>query len=146
MTWLVAGVLLLAAEAPVPGLFLMWLGLAALGTGALTLWLGLRLPAEVAGFAVLAAMSVALGWRLRHPRHRPHEVNAPQAGLVGRSAVALAFNGAEGRVRVGDSDWPARLQGGGSVAAGAALLVAGLDGMTLLVVATGAGAGGAAAR
>ena len=36
-------------------------------------------------------------------------LNTQQAGLAGRSATALAFHGREGRVRVGDSDWAARV-------------------------------------
>jgi membrane protein implicated in regulation of membrane protease activity len=128
--WLIAGVLLLIAEAPVPGLYLMWLGLAAIGTAVVTLTAGLRLEAEVAVFAVLAAISVAVGWRLRRPRVAA--VNTPQSGLAGRAATALAFRGAEGRVRVGDSDWPARMIDGIEPTPHAALRVVGVDGTTLL--------------
>jgi membrane protein implicated in regulation of membrane protease activity len=46
----------------------------------------------------------------------PPTVNTPQSGLVGRSALNLGFvewvAGGEGRVRVGDTDWPARLADG----------------------------------
>ena len=132
MIWLAAGVTLLAAEMPVPGLYLMWLGLAALGTGAVTLAAGLPLRAEVAVFAALAALSVAAGWRLRRPAVAL--VNTPQSGLVGRRAVALGFQGGEGRVRVGDSDWPARLATAAPAASpGAELRVVGVEGTVLVV-------------
>ncbi len=131
MIWLIAGVGLLIAEMPVPGLYLMWLGIAALGTGAATLALRLPLGAEVAVFAALACVAVAVGWRLRRPHARV--VNTPQSGLVGRVAVPLDFRGAEGRVRVGDSDWPARLVSASAVPPSAELRVVGVEGTTLLV-------------
>lgn len=130
MIWIIAGVLLLIAEAPVPGVYLMWLGLAALGSGVATLGLGLHFEAEVALFTVLAGISVAIGWRLRRPRAAV--VNTPQSGLVGRAATALAFQGAEGRVRVGDSVWSARMVDGAEPQAHAALRVVGVDGTILL--------------
>lgn len=133
MIWLVAGAVLLAAEAPVPGIFLMWFGLAALGTGALALILPLSLHAQALLFGALSAASVAAGWRLRRPAGGIALVNTPQSGLVGRSATALAFVGREGRARVGDSDWPARLVVGGDAPPGMRLLVVGLDGIVLLV-------------
>jgi membrane protein implicated in regulation of membrane protease activity len=45
----------------------------------------------------------------------------------------LGFSGTEGRVRLGDSDWPARLVGAAGVASGVALLVEDVDGLTLIV-------------
>ncbi len=130
MIWIIAGVLLLVAEAPVPGLYLMWLGLAALGTGAATLALRLDFEAEVAVFAVLAGISVAVGWHLRRPR--APVVNTPQSGLVGRTATALVFRGAEGRVQVGDSVWSARMVDEAEPQAHAVLRVVGVDGTILL--------------
>ncbi len=129
MIWLLAGVALLVGEIVIPGVFLMWLGVAALGTGAATLAAGLTLGPEVALFAVLAALAVLAGWRLQRPRHPV--LNTPQSGLVGRSATALTFNGREGRVRVGDSDWPARLAAYAD--ASGPLRVVAVEGTTLVV-------------
>ena len=111
LIWLGAGLVLLVAEVLVPGAFLMWIGLAALGTGAAVL-LGLdRVRPQVGCFAVLSAGSIAVG-----PAAAPAAGAAGQhcrnSGLVGRTAHALAFEGGEGRVRLGDSDWPARLAAG----------------------------------
>jgi inner membrane protein len=36
-------------------------------------------------------------------------VNSPEAGLVGRSGTLLVSDGPGLRVRIGDSEWPARL-------------------------------------
>ncbi len=107
LTWIAAGLILLLAELVVPGVFLMWIGLAAIGTGgAVALGLG-SFGLQVTCFAVLSAASIAIGLRLRRPPER--RINMPESGLVGRTVHALAFDGREGRVRLGDSDWPARL-------------------------------------
>lgn len=129
--WLLAGLALAIAEALLPGAFLIWIGLAAAGTGLVTLAADLRFELQVVVFAVLAAGSLAVGLRLR--RHRPH-LNTRHAGLAGRTATALAFHGREGRVRLGDSDWAARLPADAATPApGATLRVVDVDGTVLIV-------------
>ena len=132
LTWLGAGLALLVAELAAPGAFLMWIGLAALGTGAAVL-AGLEgFGPQVAVFAVLAAGSIAAGLRVR--RRPERRVNTPDAGLVGRTVHALAFDGREGRVRLGDSDWPAQLVSGAATPdPRGRLLVVGVKGLVLLV-------------
>ncbi len=107
--WLVGGLALLILEIHAPGAFMMWLGLAACGTGLVILATGIGFELQVVTFGVLAAISLGVGLRLRH---RPVRLNTQQAGLAGRSATALVFQGREGRVRVGDSDWAARVPPG----------------------------------
>jgi hypothetical protein len=129
--WLLAGLGLLIAETLLPGAFLMWIGLAACGAGLLTLAGGLRFEFQVVAFALLAAVSLAAGLRLRRRRVA---LNTQRAGLAGRSAVALSFHGREGRVRLGDSDWPARVPADeAEPAPGAALRVVDVDGTVLIV-------------
>jgi membrane protein implicated in regulation of membrane protease activity len=132
LIWLGTGLVLLVAELLLPGALLMWIGLAALGTGGAML-LGLTgFGLQVACFAVLTAGSVALGLRLR--RRLEQRVNTPDSGLVGRTAHALAFQGREGRVRLGDSDWPAQLVAGAAPPAPQApLRVVGVNGVVLVV-------------
>ena len=114
-----------------PGVFMMWLGLAALGTGLATLSLGIGFELQVVTCGILAAVSLAAGLRLR--RH-PRRLNTQQAGLAGRAATALAFHGREGRVRVGDSDWAARVPADvPQPDPGARLRVDGVDGTVLIV-------------
>ncbi len=133
MLWLGAGVLLLVAEVLLPGVFLMWLGLAALGTGAAVLLADPGFAVQVGVFGVLALASVLVGVRLRRARPQA-QVNTHDAGLVGRPARALQFEGRQGRVRVGDSDWPARVPSDvAPPVPGAALIVAGVDGVVLVV-------------
>ncbi len=133
LIWLLAGFGGLIAEMLLPGVFLLWLGVAAILVGMTVevsappfLW-------QVVEFAVLAPVAVLAGLRLR-PSRRRMAVNSQGSGLIGRSAVVLSCAGRELRVRVGDSDWAARLAGAGEAPqAGARALVTGIDGTCLLI-------------
>jgi membrane protein implicated in regulation of membrane protease activity len=129
--WLLAGLALLMLEVHTPGAFMMWLGLAACGTGLAVLASGIGFEGQVVTFGVLAAVSLGVGLRVRRRRVG---LNTQQAGLAGRSATALMFHGREGRVRVGDSDWAARVPTDvPEPAANARLRVEGVDGTILIV-------------
>jgi inner membrane protein len=129
--WLVGGLALLMLEIMAPGAFMMWIGLAACGTGLVILASGIGFAPQVVTFGVLAAISLAVGLRFRH---RPTRLNTQQAGLAGRSATALVFQGREGRVRVGDSDWAARVPTDvAQPAAGTRMRVQGVEGTVLIV-------------
>ena len=65
---------------------------------------------------------------------KAHRINAPEAGLVGRHATLIAGDPTGLRVRIGDSDWSARLPRDATLPApGAALVVEAVDGTTLVV-------------
>lgn len=133
LAWLVIGLLLMLGEIFAPGAFLVWLGLAGIGTGLVVLAASLAFGLQVVVFGVLAGAGIALGLRLRGRRRAP-VLNTAGAGLVGRPARVLAFDGMEGRVRVGDSDWPARLAHGTPPPDVDALLrVVAVDGVMLVV-------------
>jgi membrane protein implicated in regulation of membrane protease activity len=130
--WVGAGLVLLMLEIHTPGAFMMWLGLAACGTGLIVLVSGIGFELQVITVGVLAAISLAVGLRFRHPR--PPRLNTQQAGLAGRSATALTFQGRDGRVRIGDSDWAARVPPDvAEPEAGSRLRVEGVDGTVLIV-------------
>ena len=113
------------------GAFLMWIGLAAVGTGLLVLTVPMDFAWQVVAFAILAAVSLAAGLRLRRP---PTRLNTQTAGLAGRTAIALSFTGHEGRVRLGDSDWAARTpHDAPTPEPGERLRVEGVDGTVLVV-------------
>ncbi len=132
--WMVSGLVLAGLEMLAPGVFLLWIGLAALGTGAAAEALGFGWPGQVALFVGLTVVLIgAIGLRLRG-RSTADRVNAPEAGLIGQTCRAVAFQGLEGRVSLGDGTWYARLAAGGTEpAVGQALRVVGLDGTVLLV-------------
>ena len=133
--WIVFGLLACGAEMLVPGLFLLPVGLAAILTG-VAVWLGIGLTGAwlvfVGGIGV--AMAVTVIWR--RSRTQPDDVNGPAAGLIGAICIAGVFDGAEGRVSLGDGAWPARLTGPftqPAPPAGTRLRVVGVDGTTLVV-------------
>ena len=131
VTWMVAGLVLLGIEIVAPGAFMMWLGLAAFGTGLVVLATGIGFELQVVTCGVLAAITLAIGIRFRN---RPTRLNTQQAGLAGRTVTALTFTGREGRVRLGDSDWSARVPTDvPEPAPGARLRVEGVDGTVLIV-------------
>jgi membrane protein implicated in regulation of membrane protease activity len=104
--WVAVGLGLLILEMLLPGVFMMWLGIAACGAGLLTLTFNSGFEAQVVSFGILAAISLTVGLRLRRPRQVVH---TEREGLIGRPATALVFQGRDGRVRLGDTDWPARV-------------------------------------
>jgi membrane protein implicated in regulation of membrane protease activity len=133
LIWMLAGLVMVVAEILLPGAFLLWLGIAAIGTGLLGRYVALSFATEVVAFAVLAPLSIAVAMTLRR-RRQPASVNTPGSGLVGRTATALIFEGVEGRVRLGDSDWPARLAPGSlPPAPHSHLRVVAVDGLVLVV-------------
>lgn len=131
--WLVAGLVLMLLEMVTPGVLLVWLGLAALGTGTVLQFVAMDFAMQVLVFTAFAAVTITLGLRLR--RTRPaSRLNTAESGLVGRAAIALEFHGRTGRVRLGDSDWSARLAPGAEPPVPhAELRVVGVDGTILIV-------------
>ncbi|SDD35668.1 NfeD family protein [Belnapia rosea] len=111
LIWILGGLLLLLAELAMPGIFLLWIGVAAIGTGALLLLTPLSFAAVAMAFLVLLGGGIWLSLRLR--RSAPASVlNTPASGLVGRSGLLMPLGEAAGpglRVRIGDSEWQARL-------------------------------------
>ncbi|MEN0075870.1 MAG: NfeD family protein [Paracraurococcus sp.] len=108
LIWILGGLLLLAAELVLPGIYLLWTGLAAIGTGIVVLTV--LPPVEGVAATFLACLAGSIGCALWLKRRRPPQrVNSPAAGLVGRHGMLLPMEGATLRVRIGDSEWPARL-------------------------------------
>ena len=132
--WLTLGIVLAGAEMLLPGVYLIWLALAAIATGALTAALDLSLPYQVVNFVSLALI-FAFSAR-RFLRDKPIEsadplMNRRGARLVGETAMVVqAIAHGSGRVKLGDSEWIAR---GPDVAAGECVRVSGSEGAILLV-------------
>src|SRR3954469_4684166 len=91
-TWVVIGIALMGLELAAPGVFFVWLGLAAVLTGLLDWAFGLSWQAALLCFAVLAVVAVLAGRALT--RHREEEDEGPAAlnrrghALVGKSLHA----------------------------------------------------------
>ena len=133
--WIVLGLVLVGGEMLAPGVFLLWLGLAALLTGAIVGLTGLAWQGALLVFAALAVASVLLGRAVT--RHRSEEPDTA-SGLNdrGRQLIGKIFKleatmaGGEGRIRVGDSSW--RITGP-ELLAGTEVRVVRVDGATLVV-------------
>ena len=132
--WLIGGLLLLMAELIAPGVFLLFIGAAAMITGLFVLLFGLGLAPSLALFALYTALAVMIGRKVYGNRavDSPDPLlNDRSARLVGRTVTAVApIDAGGGRVRVGDSEWSAR---GGPAAAGEQVRVIGVDGNCLRV-------------
>jgi inner membrane protein len=129
--WIAAGLGLLILEMLLPGVFMMWPGLAACGTGLLTLGFQFGFVAQVVSFGVLTAVTLSIGLHMRRPRQIVH---TESEGLIGQPATALVFRGRDGRVRLGDTDWPARVPPDTRPPdPGARMRVAQVDGTVLIV-------------
>lgn len=129
--WLIAGLLLGALELILPGYFLLWIGLSATGAGLLTVAFGFSWHWQFATFSILAVALVGIATMRRRPV--PDTVNAPNAGLIGATCYALGFDASEGRVRLRDGTWQARLIDGIAPQVNEPMRIVGLDGTTLLV-------------
>jgi membrane protein implicated in regulation of membrane protease activity len=132
--WMIGGVILLAAEILAPGIFLIFVGAAAVATGVFALLFGLGLPAQLALFALYTVIAVMIGRRFYANSNTDSSdplLNDRAARLVGRVVTVVeTVDSGGGRVRVGDSEWSAR---GGPAAAGERVRVTGIDGNCLKV-------------
>jgi membrane protein implicated in regulation of membrane protease activity len=132
--WIALGLVLAALELLVPGVYLVWLALAALATGALALVFDIGLPLQIVEFVFFALIIVFSARRMYGDR--PIESTDPLMNnrlgrLVGQTGtVSQAIVHGEGRIRQGDSEWPAR---GPELAAGERVRITGSDGGTLVV-------------
>ena len=132
--WMIGGILLLIAEVIAPGFFLVFIGAAALATGAFTLLFDLGIAAQLTLFALYAVVAVMIGRRMYANSATDSSdplLNDRSARLIGKSVTVIeAVDEHSGRVRVGDSEWSAR---GGPGRPGERVRITGVDGNCLLV-------------
>lgn len=133
--WWILGAVLVMLEILAPGVFLLWLGVAAIIVGIVAVavpTMGWEVQAVL--FAVIAVASVYLAWRLlgRNKETTDHpDLNRRGRELIGRSfTLAEPIVQGRGRLKVGDSLW---VIAGPDLAAGAAVKVVDLDGTVLKV-------------
>ena len=132
--WMIGGILLLIAEVIAPGFFLVFIGVAALATGAFTLLFDMPLAFQLILFTIYALVAVMIGRKVYSNQAVDSTdplLNDRVARLVGKSVTVIeAVDEHSGRVRVGDSEWSAR---GGPGRAGERVRITGVDGNCLLV-------------
>ncbi|MDB5563606.1 MAG: hypothetical protein JWP84_172 [Tardiphaga sp.] len=134
--WLIFGLLLMALELLAPGVFLFWLGLAALLVGLLSFVLHPGWQLQILLFAVFAAAAVPL-WR-RVARQKPGTnpnpfLNKRSDALVGRiCTLDKPIVDGEGIVRIDDTVWRVA---GPDAPAGSRVRIVRADGASLTVAA-----------
>jgi membrane protein implicated in regulation of membrane protease activity len=132
--WLTLGVVLAAAEMLVPGVYLLWFGLAAIVTGILTFTLDLSDPLQIVNFVALALIAAFSARRFLAETPIPSSdplMNRRGARMVGETAMVVqALEHGSGRVKYGDGEWIAH---GPAIAAGERVRIVGHDGAVLLV-------------
>ena len=139
--WFFLGIVLFALETFIPGVHFLWFGLAAPLVG--LLYVGLDAAGAAANFTwplqlvLFAAISVAtVFWvkRFAKPDHAKSDdptLNVRGAQYIGRVVtVENAITNGRGRVRVGDTLWPAE---GEDAPKGANVRVVGVNGTCLVV-------------
>jgi membrane protein implicated in regulation of membrane protease activity len=132
-TWLILGLLLIGLETLAPGIFLLWLGTAAILTGILDYSFGLSWQVAFVVFAGLSLASVLVGRALSRRGDAAHGASLNRRGeaLVGRRfTLDRPIASGEGRIRIDDTVWRAV---GPDLPAGTDVTVRALDGATLLV-------------
>lgn len=112
-SWWIAGLVLLGAEIVVPGIFLLWIGLAAIVVGALSfpLWdmAVWSWQLQLVVFAVLSVGSALIGRRVMLGRGNDSDqpmLNRRMEALVGRTAtLEEPISEGRGRIRLDDTFW-----------------------------------------
>ncbi len=132
--WILAGILMVL-EVVAPGVFLLWLGIAAAITGLIAYVVpGMDWQWEALIFALLSIV-IVWGWRSYQRRH-PTETDLPMLNRRGEQYVGRRLSldqpivNGRGQVKVDDSTW--RVEGA-DLPAGTAIVVTGVKG-TILVV------------
>jgi membrane protein implicated in regulation of membrane protease activity len=134
-TWIILGIVLIGLELLAPGVFFIWLGLAAIATGLIDAALGLSWQVASLAFAALSVAAVLVGRSLMRPSLQP-DTGADRLNRRGQSLIGQVFTletpikDGEGRIRVGDSSW--RVTGADRFA-GAKVRVVRVEGSTLVV-------------
>lgn len=131
--WGIAAVILAAAEIFVPGVFLIWLALAAIVTGVVALLFDPPLAVDLAVFAVASVASIYIGGNIyRRSAQTPEPLlNNRAARMIGmRVTICEALTGGQGRATDGDSFWSAK---GPDMPVGTIATVVAVEGNTLVV-------------
>ncbi len=133
--WAVIAVVLVAAEAIVPGAFLLWLGVAAAAVCLMVLLVP-DVPFVVQGvaFAVLSFLAIRflrLRWAGKQRESDQPALNRRAEQLVGRVVPLMdGIESGRGRVQIADAFWDVE---GPDLPAGTRVRIVGARGMTLLV-------------
>lgn len=132
LIWILVGLGFFGAELLIPGVFLLWIGIASVGAGlALMAWPDMPFVYTVVMFIAVLSAGILVALRLRRITGDKPQVNLPGSAVVGRIGIVTDATGPLLRVRLGDSDWSA--QADEPFAAGDRVEVVGVEGTHLKV-------------
>ena len=133
-TWFIIAAVLFILEAVVPGVFLIWFGVAAGIAGVAAVGLGVAFPWQLLIFAVSAAITVVVTRRFYggdRSGEAASNLNARAQQYVGRTFVlSEGISNGRGRMKVGDTIWTVE---GPELPTGASVRVTGAAGTVLIV-------------
>ncbi len=133
MMWFIIGAILIFLELIVPGVFLVWLGIAAVILGAILSFVTMGTTMQILLFAILSVITVLIGVKFYKGKDRDITSNALNqvrgAEYVGKiyTLTAEVKNG-EGRLPLGDSVWGIQ---GEDLPAGSKIKITKVSGNTL---------------
>ncbi len=131
--WLIVGLVLIGAELLAPGVFMLWLGLAALLVGLLSFFITWSWQTQMLVFSVFALAAVPL-WRRLGRTHQPTDqpfLNRRADALVGRVfTLERPIVDGSGVVRIDDTVWRVA---GRDAPAGSQVRIVAADGASLRV-------------
>lgn len=136
--WMILGFALLALEIVIPGVFLLWIGVAAIITGALSLalweagfWVW---QTQVLVFLALSLISALVGKKIMTVKGGETDeplLNRRGEQMIGRTAtLEEAISEGYGRIRIGDTLWRVK---GTDIPAGNRVRVIAVEGGDLVV-------------
>ena len=132
--WFIAGGLLLVLEVLAPGVFMLWLGLAAMLVGAISIFVDWSWQAQFIAFAVFSVAAIPLWLRLSRqvgPATDQPFLNRRAEALVGRIlTLEKPIVDGSGTIPIGDTVW--RITGA-DIPAGSRVKVIGVAGTALQV-------------
>jgi inner membrane protein len=132
--WFIAAAVLFLLEIVAPGSFMMWLGLAAILVGAISLGVDWSWQAQIIAFAVFAVAAIP-AWRrfarqVEGAQEQPF-LNRRAEGYVGRTfTLDKPIVDGFGTIRIDDSVWRVS---GPDCPAGSRVKIARADGVNLMV-------------
>ncbi|MGR3808824.1 NfeD family protein [Pasteurella testudinis] len=138
-SWLIFAFILLIAEAIIPGIFLLWWGLAALVVAGLSCIFPLTAAWNWIIFAALAVVASIVWWRYQHRKDQqddPHTaLNQRGIAMLGQQGVIREISSNNiGRAHFGDTTWRITWQNSAyDLQIGDTVIVTAVDGITLTV-------------
>ena len=136
--WGILGAVLLIAELLTGTTYLLWPAAAAFATGVIVFGIDLPWQFQWLIFAGLTIALTVLGDRFVRPnlfKSSAPNLNRPREQMVGARAIALNdFRNGLGRVKIGDVEWTAELDGASDVAAGTSLTVTSVESSLVRVI------------